>query len=393
MMKPYLYPLFLLSSIILGGLTGLFAPEILPYIKPIGTIFLNLILTSVVPLVFFCVASSITKFESQHAFVKTLTTSISLFIGLGLLAASYMLILVLLFPPGVSLSVPSLAAPTHPTIHPLDALPTLFTVSRFSLLFTNEHLLALLVFAILVGVAAKKTQSQHEFTHFLHAGEHVFLQVFQLIMTLAPVGFFAYFAGIVHELGPQLMKNYLHVTCLYYLGSLFYLVVCLSAYVYLAGGKKILRTYWKYLLLPAVTAIATCSSAASIPANYIALKKMKVPDQLAETMLPLGTILHKQGSIMGGVIKIAFLYSLFHLPFTGITTLVSAIGVSFLVGTVMGAIPSGGLLGELLILQVYGFDPNALFMIAAISILIDAPATLLNVIGNTAAIVMLKTRL
>lgn len=57
--------------------------------------------------------------------------------------------------------------------------------------------------------------------------------------------------------------------------------------------------------------------------------------------------------------------------------------VSMLVGTVMGAIPSGGMVGELLILAVYGFPSTVLLAVAAISVIIDPIATMLNVTGNT----------
>jgi Na+/H+-dicarboxylate symporter len=67
-----------------------------------------------------------------------------------------------------------------------------------------------------------------------------------------------------------------------------------------------------------------------------------------------------------------------------------AISVSLLVGTVMGAIPSGGMLGEMLILSVYGFPKEALMLIAVISIIIDPPATLLNVTGNTVATLLVE---
>ena len=97
----------------------------------------------------------------------------------------------------------------------------------------------------------------------------------------------------------------------------------------------------------------------------------------------MGTILHKEGSVIGGIVKIAFLFGLFHLDFSGFSVLLTAIVIALLVGTVMGAIPSGGMLGELLILHVYGFPPSALMTIVAISIIIDPLATMLNVTGNT----------
>jgi Na+/H+-dicarboxylate symporter len=88
---------------------------------------------------------------------------------------------------------------------------------------------------------------------------------------------------------------------------------------------------------------------------------------------------------MGGVVKIAFLFGLFHLPFSGLWVLATAVLVALLVGTVIGAIPSGGMVAEILILSLYGFPPQALIIIAAITILIDPPATVLNVNGDSVA--------
>ena len=147
--------------------------------------------------------------------------------------------------------------------------------------------------------------------------------------------------------------------------------------------------FWKNVLLPATTSIATCSSAASIPANIIATKAMHVSPEIVESVIPLGSIIHKDGSVIGGVFKIAFLFGLFHLKFSGVSVLFTALGVSMLVGTVMGAIPSGGMLGELLILTAYGLPPSALIIISTISIIIDPIATLLNVTGNSVSSMMI----
>ena len=113
------------------------------------------------------------------------------------------------------------------------------------------------------------------------------------------------------------------------------------------------------------------------------IQKMRVPPEIFETVVPLGGIIHKDGSVLGGMVKIAFLFGVFHLSFSSPAILLQAIFVSVLVGTVMGAIPSGGMIGEMLILSVYGFPPQMLIIIAAISIIIDPPATMLNVTGNT----------
>ena len=251
-------------------------------------------------------------------------------------------------------------------------------------------MLALIVFSVLVGLAVATTGEKGKlFATFLQSGEEIFMRVFSFIMYYAPIGFFAYFAVLVSELGPKLMESYVRITVIYYMSSLVYFIAAYTFYAYLAGNTAGIRTFWKNVWLPATTAIATCSSAASIPANLIATKKMNVSPEIYETAIPLGTIIHKDGSVIGGVFKIAFLFGIFHLDFSGVTVLLTALGVSLLVGTVMGAIPSGGMLGELLILTIYGFPPSVLIVIAAISILIDPLATMLNVTGNSVSSMMI----
>ena len=77
---------------------------------------------------------------------------------------------------------------------------------------------------------------------------------------------------------------------------------------------------------------------------------------------------------------------------TSFSSLLTIFVVSFLVGAVMGAIPGGGMIGEMLILSIFGFPVEALPIIAVISTIIDAPATLLNSTGNTVC-AMMVTRL
>ena len=69
---------------------------------------------------------------------------------------------------------------------------------------------------------------------------------------------------------------------------------------------------------------------------------------------------------------------------TSISSIISIIAVAFLVGTVMGAIPGGGMIAEMLIITIFGFSIEFLPIIAVITTIIDAPATVLNTTSNTA---------
>lgn len=390
MLRAYLFPIVLLVSILLGGITGSWFGESAHYLKPFGDIFLNLILTTIVPLIFFNVSSAIARTGSAGKLGRIFSSMAVIFLFTGIVAASLAIFVVSLIPPAQGVNL-LLSVPQKPvTTGFFNQIAEIFTVSDFSLLLSHKHMLALIVFSILVGLAAS-TQNQKEksFITFLQSGEEVFMRVFSLIMLYAPIGFFAYFAVMVSELGPALIQSYVRVGLIYYLFAIAYFIVAFTVYAYLAGKITGVNLFWKNVFLPAVTSIATCSSAASIPANILATREMKVPLEIVETTIPLGSIIHKDGSVIGGVVKIAFLFGVFHLSFTGASVLLTALGVSLLVGTVMGAIPSGGMLGELLILTAYGLPPSALIAIAAISIIIDPIATMLNVTGNSVSAMMI----
>lgn len=313
------------------------------------------------------------------------------FIATGLLAGIYALVVVKIFPIGDNLILPIVKETSFsPTHFNVNQITNIFTVGGFNQLFSHEHILALIIFATFTGFAVRSTNDTgKQFVSFLQAGETVFMRVFALIMYLAPIGFFAYFSVLVAELGPKLLDSYLRVTMVYYVAGLVYFFLAFSLYAFIAGHWQGIRLFWRNCFLPVITSIATCSSAASIPANLIATKKMGVPAVIAETVIPLGSIIHKDGSVIGGVFKIAFLFAMFHLDFSGVCVLLTALGVSLLVGTVMGAIPGGGMLGELLILNVYGFPPSVLMTVVAISLIIDPLATMLNVLCNTVSSMMI----
>lgn len=218
------------------------------------------------------------------------------------------------------------------------------------------------------------------------------MKLVQFIMYLAPVGLGCYFAAIIGDLGSQIIGSYVRVIVLYIGIALFYFIVMNTVYALLTGGKYSLRSFWRNITQPAVTAIATCSSAASIPVNLKATKDMGVPNDIAETVIPLGANTHKDGSVIGGVFKIAFLYGVFNRDITGIDNMITIILCAFLVGAVMGAIPGGGMIAEVLIVTILGFPLEAVPLIIVISTIIDMPATLLNSSGNTVS-AMMVTRL
>jgi len=251
------------------------------------------------------------------------------------------------------------------------------------LVLSKSHILPLIVLAALTGLStALVGEPAKPVANFLSAATKVMMKIVQLIMYYAPIGLGAYFANVVGELGTQILHGYLQTFITYLVLTAIYYFGFYTLYAYIAAGKKGVVAFWHNALTPSVTALATCSSAASIPINLVATKAIGVPVDMVETIIPLGANIHKDGSVFGGVLKIVFLFGLFGMDMSSFATCLGIVGVSFLVGAVMGAIPGGGMIGEMLIISVYGFPPEVLPIIAVISTIIDAPATLLNSTGN-----------
>ena len=138
-----------------------------------------------------------------------------------------------------------------------------------------------------------------------------------------------------------------------------------------------------------LTALATCSSAASIPVNIECSKKMGVPEDIAQTTIPLGTSFHKDGSIIGSVFKIMFLVCLFGTNISTAGSIFGILGVALLANLLITAVPiGGGTISEMLILSMLGYPPAALPILTIIATIIDPPATMLNVVGDTVSSMM-----
>lgn len=400
-LRDYLFSIVLLCAVLIGGIVGAVLGPKASILKPLGDLFLNLLFIIIVPMVFFSVASAIASMGQTKRLGKVMVSIVVVFFVTALLAATLGLVVTLVMHPTEGINYSSLQSvvqsePSSDNVKQvgfLEQLVKTFTVPDFSQLLSKSHILPLIIFAALVGIStALVGEGAQPVVAFLFAGTQVMTKAVQLIMYYAPIGLGAYFANVVGELGTQILQGYLQTFITYLVLTVIYYFGFFTFYAYLAAGKQGVVAFWRNALPPSVTAIATCSSAASIPINLVSTKAIGVPKDMAETIIPLGANIHKDGSVFGGVLKIVFLFGLFGMDLTSFQTCLGIIGVSFLVGAVMGAIPGGGMIGEILIISVYGFSPEVLPIIAVISTIIDAPATLLNSTGNVVC-AMLITRL
>ncbi|MBB2953776.1 MULTISPECIES: dicarboxylate/amino acid:cation symporter [Sphingobacterium] len=379
--------ILLIVGILAGSILGIYLPTIVPYIKPIGDIFLNLLFVAVIPLVFFAISSSVANIEGTNQLGKIIGAMTGVFL-MGVLISACATIAVLYFFPLDAPIVPngSELLDNNPDDTWSDKMVRFLTVSEFGKLLSRENMLALVIFSFLVGIATRKsTAVAQPFLSFLNAGNEVMKNLLILIMKISPIGLGAYFAYQVSSLGPQLFGFYAKPLGLYYLFGTCYFFVGFTVFAFIANGKYGITSYWKNNIVPTLTALGSCSSLATMPANLLAAKKIGVPDTIANVVIPLGTTLHKQGSSISSIFKIYVAFLLIGKDFFDPMTLVMSLGITVLVSVVAGGIPNGGYIGEMLMISVLDLPIEAVPAVMIIGTLVDPLATILNSTGDTVA--------
>jgi Na+/H+-dicarboxylate symporter len=384
--KSYGFSITLIVSIVIGSLVGMMLKEKAQVLKPFGDIFLNLLFTLVVPLVFFSISSAVAVMSDLRRLGKIMGWMIVIFVLTGIVSSLVMVAGVCLFHPaeGLDIKFESPRAVSQDSLS--QQLVKAFTVGDFSELLSRKNMLALIVFALLVGVATSAAGEQGTpFLLFLTSGATVMGKAIGYVMLYAPVGLGAYFACLVGVFGPQLLGTYARVVLLYYPLTILYFGVAFSIYAWLAGGSRGMRAYWKNILPAALTAWGTGSSLATIPTNLEAARRIGIPRDIREVVIPIGATIHMDGSCLAAVLKMAVLFGIFHMEFSGVSVILGVIAVAILSGTVISGIPAGGMLGEMLIITMFGFPIEALPVITMIGTLVDPPATMVNSTGDTVA--------
>lgn len=390
--KSYRFLLILLTSVILGCMLGLVFKEDIIVIKPFGDVFLNMMYTIVVPLVFFTISSSIASMLDMKRLGKILKYLFITFIITSIIAALAMLIVTLVVNPVGNTNIILESTEVVEKANIGEKIVSALTVTDFSNLLSRNNMLPLIIFSVLFGIATSLIGKEgKKIAEGLDAISKIMMKIIKIIMYYAPIGLCAYFACLIGEFGPQLLNSYVRSALIYYVFSVVYFLIFYTLYSYIAGKKEGVRRFYKGIIPTVITSLATQSSLASLPTNLESTEDIGVPKDIREVTLPIGSTAHMEGSAMASILKIMFLFIVFGREFSGIDTYLIAILIAALSGVVMSGIPGGGLIGEMLIVSLYGFPMSAFPIIATIGWIVDPPATCLNVVGDTTS-AMLITR-
>ena len=373
----------MLLAIVLGCVLGALWPGA-TCLAPLGTIFINLMFCIVVPLVFCSLSSSIACMKSPKRAGRIMGTTLLVFIVTGLIAAVIMLFAMRLYPPVLEPWADAAAGAVDEQASVAQLLVNFFTVEDFAALLSRRAMLPLIVFSLLIGFGVNLSGGADCLTaKVLQDMTNCLLKVVSLISYYAPVAFFGFFASLVATYGAQITAAYGRAMLVYYPLCFLYALVAFPLYAYLGGGKEGVRVMRRHILRPAVTALGTCSSVATIPTNMEVAEETGISKDVSNIVIPLGATMHMDGSAMSAIIKVAFLFGMFGQDFTTGRAILAII-VAVFSSVAMSGIPGGGGTGELVLCSIFFPEHLAVaFPIAlALGNLVDPPATMVNSAGD-----------
>ena len=399
--KNYKQSLILILAIIIGTILGLILKNDAKILSPLGDIFINLLYVVIVPLIFLTITTSISKMESPKRLKKLIGTIFLVFIitslvsvFIGLIATSTTKLVEVDDSAKILETLDKDYQTQDLEVNILERTVQALTVHDFKDLLSKDNILPLIVFSFLFGCSLNMSKEKTKpLIKILESLTTVTMNLIKIIMYYAPIGICCYFAALIGSFGASIAVGYLKTFVIYLIVSILFYLIIYTIYAYISKGFIGVKKYWKNILPATLTSISTCSSAASIPINIECAKKIGVPSDIAETTIPLGTSFHKDGSIIGSVFKIMFLVSLFNTQIIGVSLIAKIVLVSLIATILIAAVPiGGGTISEMLIISMMGYPQSALPILTIIATIIDAPATMLNVVGDTASS-MLVTRI
>ena len=386
----------LIFSFIPNG--GLFISD---YIKPFGTIFINLLKLIAVPLILASLIKGISDLKDISKLSKMGGRTIITYLITTLTAVTIGLVLVNLIQPGKSISVETRnelveayasdtqakqeAAAKQQQSGPLQALIDVVPSNIFLAASNNRNMLQVIFFALFFGIgmillSEKKVKPVKK---FFDSFNEIILKLIDLIMLAAPYGVFALLAALVVE-APSL--ELFQALALYAITLLLGLAVMIFVYVIIVRvitNRKV--SFFMRGIAPAqLLAFSTSSSAATLPVTMECVEdNLGVDEEVASFVLPIGATINMDGTSVYQGVAAVFIAQAFGLDLS-LSAQLGIVLTATLASIGTAAVPSAGIVMLVIVLAQAGIPEAGLALIFAIDRPLDMCRTIVNVTGDAA---------
>ena len=386
-------PLWFLTLLALGAGTvlGLLAPQLGTVIKPIGLLFLQALKLLVVPLVLVSITHAVGSLSNVGTAGRMGAYALIWYVGTTV-AAVPLGLAIMRFVSVVPMPDLELAEGLTGSVSATPDLTQLIPPNIVSAM-AEGNILGLIVFALLLGVAANKSGNAGQaFRDFMESAMAVVQALTKLIVAAAPIGVFSLMANTVAAYGVDVLRPLLLLIALVYLASVLHVVVTLQ--LLLRFGAQIPFLQFIRAIFPAqLMAFSTTTAAGTLPESMrCAEQNLDVRPHVSRFVLPVGATLNMDGTALYQLLVSLFVAQWYGVDLTMTQYLTLSLTVILMsIGT--AAIPSGGLVVLSAVLASIGLPIEAVAMVAGIDRLLDMARTTVNVTGDLAVTAIIDRRL
>ena len=358
------------------------------YIKPFGTIFLNLIKWIVCPLVFFSIMAGVVSMRDikkvgvvggSTVLYYLCTTAFA--VAIGLLFAN---LLKGIFP---VLSTAELSyEPAATSVNFMDTLVGIFP-SNFIKPFVDANMLQIIVSALFIGFAL--ILIGHRFDMEFKAVDvcnDICMKAMEMILKLSPIGVFCLLCPVVAENGPAVLGSLAKVLLVAYLCYIVHAVVVYSASVKALGGVGPVK-FFKGMLPAIMMAFSSASSVGTLPLNMECCEKLGADKEVSSFVLPLGATINMDGTAIYQGVCAVFIASCFGISLT-FSQMLTIVLTATLASIGTAGVPGAGMVMLAMVLQSVGLPVEGIALVAGVDRIFDMGRTTVNIVGDASCAII-----
>lgn len=380
----------LVLAIIAGLLLQSHSEFAVSYIKPFGTIFLNLVKFIVVPIVLFSIMCGIISMSDVRKVgsigLKTVlyylcTTAFAITIGLigGNIFKEFFPVIAT-----TDLSYEAAEATSF-----MDTIVGIFP-SNFIEPMVNANMLQIIVMAILLGfgIILIGEEKNHRIVAAFNDLNEVFMKVMELILALSPFGVFCLLCPVVAENGPAIIGSLATVLLAAYICYAVHAIVVYSSTVSALGGMSPLKFFEG--MLPAIMfAFSSASSVGTLPINLECTEKLGAKREVASFVLPLGATINMDGTAIYQGICAIFIASCYGISLT-LPQMLTIILTATLASIGTAGVPGAGMVMLAMVLTSVGLPVDGIALVAGVDRIFDMGRTTVNITGDAACTIIVS---
>ena len=370
---------------ILAGLCFLGNPDFTKeWIKPVGTIYINLLKFLVVPVVLFSIADGVISLKDLKRVgsvgLKTFvyymcTTALAVVIGLALATAFKGL-----FPPLDSVKLGELAYEAKESPSVMQVIVNIFPDNLFKPM-VNADMLPVIVIAILLGAGVLAAGDKgRKIGDAINCMNEVVMKIMMMIIKITPLGVFCLMTNVVAENGPKIVGTLALVIGVAYLGYLLHVVLIYGASVKFLSGMSPLK-FAKGIAPAFICAFTTTSSNATLPLNIECCNKMGAEPEISSFVLPLGATINMDGTAIYQAVATVFIAACYGIDLT-LSQMAMVVLTATLASVGTAGVSGAGMIMLAMVLTSIGIPVEGIAIIAGVDKIFDMGRTALNITGD-----------